>query len=259
MPCDLVFNCCTEANFTGLFFCFYKQNRQKKKEVNSILENIEKMDDYMVNKRIIINVVLQGLKKILNCEYYILHRLDLKGHKLNLVNVNSSRVYNAEDYRRYLNFKNDVIESVNIDMELDNMDKYIQTHLKDDGSINYVSKNFMENSSEKFLSKYFNLEDPTMCSANINSPDNIFGYCITNNKYFITNDIYTEEISACRFAEGHPAIKKFIAIPFSNPNGVVYAICGFANSTRTLSDKDYKLIKPIINALNNILPDLLAE
>jgi hypothetical protein len=262
MPCDLNLNFCPDANFSG-FFVFspmHKQYKQYKKDVKNILDNIEKMDDYMVNKRVMINVVLQGLKKILNCEHYILHTLDLKGHKLNsMVNAHNNRIYNLDDYRRFLVYKNKEIEPVDIDKELEAMETYVQQHLKDDNSVNYVSKNFMEKCSDKFVSKYFSFEDPTMCTANINSPDNIFGHCITNNKYFITNDIFNEEVSACRFADGHPPIKKFMAIPFSNPNGVVYAICGFANSTRNLTEKDFKLIKPVINALNSILPDLLNK
>lgn len=259
MPCDIVFNCFkdSEFNFKGLFMCNQKKKKSKQ-EISSILDNIEKMGDYMVNKRVVINVVCQQIKKILECEYYILHRLDLQGHKMN-VNFNASRIYNIEDYTRFLRYKNACIEHVDIESEVAMMEQYIQNHLLEDGSVNYVSKNFMDNCSSRFIDKYFTKDCPMQCTTNLNIPDNIFGHCIKTNKYFITNDIYSEEVSACRFADGHPVIKKFMCIPFANANGVVYGICGFANSNRTLCDKDYKLIKPVINALNSILPDLLDE
>lgn len=251
MPCDLNLFCCQEFNIKAFFS---SSNRKKKKDVLTILDSIESMQDFMFNKKVVINVILQKIKKLLGCEYYILHKLD---SKRKCIKPNAVILSDIEEYKKFLHYKSSLYDSkINLKDEEAIMNDYIQSHGSDGNSLNYVSSSFIDNCDRKFIEKYIK-DEAMICSTNFNSTDNIFGHVISTNKYFISDNIYNEDISACRMPDGHPSIKSFMCIPFANHNGVVYAIAGFANSNRKLRHKDYKLILPILKSLNNILPSLL--
>jgi hypothetical protein len=121
--------------------------------------------------------------------------------------------------------------------------------------LNIISSNFIEQADNSFIEKY--IDQPRSCTQELRFRDNLFGHIMHTKKIFITNNIYNNEFTSCRFPSGHPTIKNLLAIPFKETSGEVYAIGVFANTKKKLKMKDYYKIKPIINVLNDILPELL--
>ena len=247
---------CKECNMPNLFSC--SKTNKNKKEVLVILDSIESMLDFKFSKDIIINVIFQKIKRLLGCEYYILHHINHRYTNCDRTVVNG--FCNMEEFKQYLYFKNLTDKNIDIDQEEKLMQDFMaiqHKNQKNSISSNYVSASFAGSCSKDFAEKYFSTNS-NICPVNLMSSDNVFGHVINTNEYFISDDIYSEKESSCRFPEGHPPIKSFMAIPFSN-NKKVYAVAGFANSNRRLKDKDYDIIKPILNELNEVLPIILRE
>jgi len=222
------FSLCENFNITNLIF----NRKSKRKTFKRLKEDIELLQNLNVTRNLIINHILQKTKQLLECEYYILHLIDMHQRYDSICGVDDLDI----DTDHQENCNNEDID-------------YIQLHK------NYVSKNFIKFCDKDFIKTYFRTK--MSCNANLTSVDNIFGHVIETKQYFATNDIYNEELASCRFPKGHPKIKNFLCIPFLTQNSSVYAILGFANTTHKFNKNSYRTIKPILNILNDILPELI--
>lgn len=178
-------------------------------KIYDLLAEINLLVDSLTNtKEVILDRLLQKMKRILQCEYYILH----------IIKVNQ------------------------------------------DDSTNFVSKSFIRDCQSGFRNLYISKEMAVTCAANLSKQnDNIYGYILTSKEYYITNNIYDDERSACRIPDGHPTITSFMGIPLINKFGKVIAIMGFANSKKSLCDADYELIQPICDTFCIVVEMLISR
>lgn len=217
------FTCCGQFNLTTNFSnMFQSPGWRRKRQVISILQELELLRNINVDRRFIINHFLERIRNALECDYHILHHLNLRIFR---------DAAAAQDGRCPVDF----------------------------GPFNIVSDSFQNNCTPDFVNSYIATEDRFTCRAKLSSMDNIFGLVQKTKKYFITNNLDLEAAAQCRWPEGHPAISKFMAIPLVSANSSVYAIMGFANSKRNLTVRDYILIKPIVTLFNDVLPQLLPQ
>jgi len=222
------FTCCGQFNLTANFSNLFRGPPQwrRRREVTNILYELEMLRNIAVDRRFIINHFLERIRKALECEYHILHHLNL-------------RVFRAVEAAK--------------DKSACPMGKGAF------GPFNIVSDSFQRDCTPDFVTSFISTEERFTCGARLSSMDNVFGLVQKSKKYFVTNDLSTEIAAQCRWPDGHPTIKSFMAIPLMSPNASVFAIIGFANSKRELTQRDYLLIKPIVMLFNEVLPQLLPE
>lgn len=240
----ITFKLCESFIFSGIFSC--KKRKRDTIHAEDLMHDLIYMQDTYGTKEAIINRSMQQLRRALHCDYYVLHQIDVR-------HVKDSKKEVDQFNKHVKNKDNDIkglVERKSPRPHKQNVES-VKVH------VNMVSQTFVRDCGREFSERYLMGENKQNCAVDLTSLDNIFGHVLRTGKYFFTNNIQSEEVASCRFPPGHPIIKSFIAIPFKNENGVVYAIAGFANSSKKLTAKNYTKIKPAINMLSQLLPDLL--
>lgn len=117
-----------------------------------------------------------------------------------------------------------------------------------------VSANFGTDACPMFMAEH--MKGGVQGFGAIVNDDNLFGLAVRTKKPVISNDLFNDPNSACRFPPGHPVINSFLAIPFINHQGTVYAVIGFANKGK-FTTKDIDALKPLTNLLHGSLEEYL--
>lgn len=226
---SLNFFLCQE--FTPTISIFF--NWKRRKQVEEVVNIMQTIQDFGFSRERILNIVLQNIRRLLDCEYYVLHFIDVQ------VLHEELRPPSTREPGRPMGVRESKEEVI-------------------PRGRNFISQTFVNNSSNTFKSELLESVDNTkICYVNLMALDNVYGYVAKTGNYFITENILHEQEAACRFPKGHPVIKSFFLVPFKSSNGTVFAMAGFANSSRKLSSSDYKLIKPILNWMNSLFSEWL--
>ena len=91
------FSLCGEFKLNKII-CACNSNGARR-EVMNIIDELELLQDLLFKREVIINRILQKIKRLLKCEYYILHKINV--HSLRLYNKKNRNVMSEGLYKSY--------------------------------------------------------------------------------------------------------------------------------------------------------------